>query len=288
MLGIIGGSGAYDLLAGLGLGRRGPVPTPFGESAALYDWELGGQPAVFLSRHGERGYSICAPWVNYRANIWALKDAGVTAILAWSGPGAIAPDLQPGQYVLPDDLLDETRGREDSFYRGTGLGFVRQHPVFCPRLRRAAAQALGELGAVWRDGGTYACTQGPRLETPAEIRKLGLLGAHLVGMTLAPECFLARELEMCYLPVCYVTNLAEGVQPAEYREGELFEGLLGPEQAKLVQEAMGRFPAMMEATARALAPGDCPCQHAMERYRRRGQIGADWREWVAGGGAGSP
>jgi len=109
-----------------------------------------------------------------------------------------------------------------------------------------------------------------------------------VGMTLAPECFLARELEMCYLPVCYVTNLAEGVQPAEYREGELFEGLLSPEQAKLVEQAVGRFPAMMEGTSRALAPGDCPCQHAMERYRRRGQIGADWREWVAGGGAGSP
>lgn len=232
-----------------------------------------------MSRHGEREYEITAPWVNYRANIWALKDRGATSIIAWSGPGSLNPALLPGSYALPDDLLDETQGRESSFYVGTGLGFVRENPVFCPTLRGAARAGFEGMGVTWHNGGTYACTQGPRLETPAEIRRLRLFGADLVGMTLAPECFLARELEMCYLPICYVTNLAEGVAHREYREGVLFEGLLSPAEAKAVEEAVSGFPRLITAVAGHLQEReDCPCRRAMERYRRSGRIGEDWRD----------
>jgi len=283
MLAIIGGSGAYHLLEqGKLAGQRlGPLETPFGPSAPLHRLHLGGEWALFMSRHGEQGYEVCASWVNYRANIWALKEAGATCIAAWSGPGAIDESLAPGSFVVPDDLLDETHGRESSFFRGSGLGFVRQSPVFCSTLREAFRQGAAALGLEWRDGGTYACTQGPRLETPAEIRKLRLLGGHLVGMTLAPECFLARELELCYLPVCYVTNLAEGVRPAHYQEGVLFEGLLDPEAAARVEGAVARFPEIMAALASHLEErADCPCRRAMERYRRSGRIGADWHQWV--------
>lgn len=280
---IIGGSGAHEVLADQAsrFRRLGPTPTPFGLSASLYEVSVEGKRLLFMPRHGASQYEVAAPWVNYRANIYALKERGVTRIMAWSGPGALDETLEVGQYVLPNDLIDQTRGRESSFFTGTGLGFIRQHPVFCPELRQAAEKALAGLNMGWRPEAVYVCTQGPRLETPAEIRAYRAWGGHLVGMTLAPECFLARELEMCYLPVCYVTNYAEGVRPREPRPGELFEGLLDEQERLAVGRAVARFLDLAGAML-AQTPTDrrCPCARAMERYRRAGRVGDDWRAWV--------
>jgi 5'-methylthioadenosine phosphorylase len=209
----------------------------------------------------------------------------VTRIIAWSGPGSISPKYRPGDLVLPDDLLDFTKNRPSTFYEGKGIGFIRQFPVFCEPIRTAlqAAWGKGIAGHKMHGDGVYACTEGPRLETPAEIRFYGRAGGDLVGMTLCPEAFLARELEICYAPVLYVTNYAEGVKALPYEKGALFEGMLPAEQAGRVEAAKNAIPALAIAAARALdaSPRDCPCSVAMERYRRRGAIGDDFRDWVA-------
>lgn len=285
----IGGSMAYKLMAdGLLAGDDlGPQETPFGPSAPVHrvDAEDGG--FYFLSRHGERGYHTSPTFINYRANIWALKALGVERVLAWSGPGAINMAMRPGSVVVPDDLIDETHRREDTFYEHGGLGFIRQHPVFCQTCRDALAQAARSAGLLVHDAGIYAVTEGPRLETPAEIRKLASFGADLVGMTIAPECFLARELEMCYAPLCYVTNMAEGVVPRDYRPGLKFEGMTSAAEDAAIAATVETLPKVIRAAAAALAlhtSRDCPCSQSMARYRRRGDIGDDWRRWIEPGG----
>ncbi len=302
---VIGGSQAYDLLVqGAIKGKRlGPRKTPFGPSQPIYVVEVHkqlptstyplpntGRPAgthtvefLFLSRHGERGYDISAPFVNYRANIYALKDMGVSRIVAWSGPGAINPRYKVGQFVVVHDVIDETQNRQSTFFEKSGLGFVRQSSVFCPTLRDLLVSVLKEKSLDVSDQGVYVCTQGPRLETPAEIKKFALYGGDLVGMTLVPEVFLAKELEMCYAALCYVSNYAEGVVERVFRAGELFEGLSTQVEKGAVARAVAQFPFIILEVARHAALeklGKCPCQSYMERYRREGRIGEDWRRWI--------
>ncbi len=284
-IGVIGGSSAYDLLkqnaiTGENLGKQN---TPYGESHPIIRVQSGGARFFFLSRHGQSRYSITAPFVNYRANIYALRDLGVRSVIAWSGPGSLREDLSAGRFVLPDDIIDETKNRPHTFYENKGIGFIRTFPTFCPALRGILRDVLKEMGENPAEAATYVCTEGPRLETRAEIRKYAQFGGDLVGMTLAPEAFLARELEMCYAAVCCVTNYAESVRERAYRPGTLFEGLATPEEAARVQEAILKFPEIITRTARAAAEAQpvCSCRQAMERYRRRGDIGDDWRDWVA-------
>lgn len=282
---VIGGSQAHALLKkGAIAGRRlGARETPFGESQPIFEVECAGAPPFyFLSRHGEQSYSVAAPFVNYRANIYALRDLGVTRVLSWSGPGAISTEYEIGQFVLIDDVIDETRNRPATFFEGKGVGFVRQSPTFCPALRNHIAAALSQLGVKHSTRGTYVCTEGPRLETAAEIRKFRICGGDLVGMTLAPEVFLAKELEMCYAAICYVTNYAEGARAAEFEPGRLFEGLASEDEMRKVGEAVAMFPEIIAKVAASLtgAKRECNCPRLMERYRKRGDISDNWKEWV--------
>ena len=283
-LAVIGGSGAHHVLQqqANALSRVGPITTPYGPSSPIFKARVEDTAFLFLPRHGETGYNVAAPWVNYRANIYALKEVGVTRILAWTGPGAINPQLQIGQYVLPHDVVDLTQGRETTFYKNTGLGFIRQFPVFCPEVVAATGFVLHRLGYPYMDHGVYVCTQGPRLETPEEIKWYRKQGADMVGMTLVPEVFLARELEMCYTPICYITNYAEGVRERDNKPGELFEGLLGSSERDAMDEAIHNFLPIAMELARAL-PRDrgCTCGLSMERYRREGRIENDWHTWVS-------
>lgn len=284
---LLGGSGAYSLpdgALGLRLGTR-RLRTPFGLANPVHLYERDGFRYFFLSRHGERGYDRTAPYVDYRANIFAAKDLGVERIIAWSGPGIVSKGMRPGDLALPDDLLDFTRNRPSTFFEGRGIGFVRQFPVFCGTVRKVLLE-------VWKrgtgdprliDGGTYACTEGPRLETPAEVRFLARAGADMVGMTLCPEAFLARELEICYAPVAYLTNYAEGVRTMPYRRGVLFEGMLDRSGEGRVESAKDAILPLAIGAAQALADRkrNCPCAVSMERYRRSGVIGPDFRTWVS-------
>lgn len=259
-----------------------PFETPFGLSPRIYKMQISGSEVYLISRHGETGYSVSAPFVNYRANIWALKEMGVEKIIAWSGPGAIDSGISIGDILVPGDIIDETKNREYTFYKGLGIGFIRQNPVFCPELSSSLKQILEEKFGHCRTNDVYVCTQGPRLETPAEIKKFALFGGTLVGMTLVPEAFLAKELEMCYCPICYVTNYAEGIVERKYQPGVLFEGLLSDEEKQRVDAAVDALPdiAIEALTGVDKQQAICNCQVSMERYRRRGDIGEDWHTWI--------
>ena len=153
---------------------------------------------------------------------------------------------------------------------------------FCSALRAAFLSALKSAGIPVHDGGVYAGTHGPRLETAAEVRKLRTLGGTVVGMTVVPEVFLARELEMCYASVCLVVNQAEGIRSAPYEPGILFEGLASDEELESVRAVEKRFARLglsLLKAASADATEECHCRHALERYRLRGDIGRDWRRW---------
>lgn len=284
-LAVIGGSGAYHLLADQILGREidcTTLKTPFGDSAPLHRFESDAGEFLFLSRHGEKDYSLTAPFVNYRANIYALKECGVERIISWSGPGIINTAFKPGEFAVPNDLLDETRNRESTFFKNLGVGFIRQNEPFCPEIRGVLHDSLHECGVTHHEAGVYACTEGPRLESPAEIRKLRILGADLVGMTLIPETFLARELEMCYASLCYLTNYAEGVTPRKFQTGQLFEGMQTEEERIQVDDSIQKFPGLLRNSLSGLRDmgRTCHCQDALRRYKDKGMIGEDWRTWV--------
>ena len=274
---VIGGSGAYHLLAGQVLGKEKKclsLDTPYGASAPIQHFVSEDLEFLFLSRHGETDYSLTAPFVNYRANIHALKECGVQRIIAWSGPGIINTAFKPGDFVVPHDIIDETRNRATTFYDNTGIGFIRQSQPFCPQIAHVLHDVLHESALPHHEQAVYACTEGPRLETPAEIRKLRILGADLVGMTLAPEAFLAREKEICYTPFCYLTNYAEGVKPREFKTGELFEGMQTEEEKKQVEASIQKFPALIRAVFSALKEAErtCDCSEALRRYKDKGMI----------------
>jgi len=255
--------------------------TPFGPSNPVHLFDLEGQSFAVLSRHGEEGYQVAAAFVNDRANLFALKELGVEKVLAWCAPGAITEAMEPGHLVAPDDILDETRGEPYTFFPGRGLGFIRQNPVFCPEMRRILVRILKSGSFPFHETGVYVATSGPRLETPAEIRKFRKLGGDLVGMTLVPEVFLARELELCYAALCYVVNFAEGIKERPFQPGVLFEGLATPGEIEQVQKVEAAFAEIVLQLLPELlaAPRACPCNRLMERYRLRGDLGEDWRTW---------
>ena len=284
-LAILGGSGAYKLLARSEFGQeRGQkrVDTPYGPVEDIKLIDAGGLSFYFISRHGLTGYNVAAPFVNYRANIWALKELGVERIISWSGPGIINPSLEVGSLAVPDDIIDMTKTRPSTFFTKKGLGFIRMSHPFCPDLRHALLYATGRTPAGAVGKAVYLCTEGPRLETPAEIRLYHSYGADLVGMTLCPEAFLARELEICYAALCYLTNYAEGLVDRSYKDGVLFEGMATEDEKAAADLAMAAMPeVILEALKVTRAqPRDCQCKNAMSRYRKQGIIGEDWRQWI--------
>jgi 5'-methylthioadenosine phosphorylase len=205
VLGVIGGSGIYDL-PGLESVRERQVASPWGEpSAPLRRGEIGGLPVVFLPRH-DKGHRLSPSDINYRANIDCLKRAGVTDLVSLSACGSFKEELAPGTFVLIDQLVDRTHRRASSFF-GTGcVAHVSMaHPV-SPRLRiHLAAAAQDENIEVVR-GGTYVCIEGPQFSTLAESLTYKGLGYSVIGMTNMPEAKLAREAELCYATVAMVTD----------------------------------------------------------------------------------
>lgn len=211
MLGIIGGTGLTQL-SNLEITRRQVVRSPYGEpSGALTFGRLGGREVVFLARHGY-GHTIPPHTVNYRANIWALHSAQVSRVVSVASVGGIRADLKPGALALPSQIIDYTYGRKHTFFDGpdqpvTHVDFT--HPYSDP-LRGQLLDAARKAKQPIVDGGVYAATQGPRLESAAEIDRLERDGADMVGMTGMPEAALARELGLRYATVAVVVNYAAG------------------------------------------------------------------------------
>lgn len=211
MLAIIGGTG-LTALPNLQIVRREVVRTPYGDpSGALTHGTIRGQAVIFLARHGY-GHTIPPHRVNYRANMWALAQQKVSYIVSVASVGGIRPDLTPGTLAIPDQILDYTYDREFTYFTGLDQRVVHVDftQPYCEPLRQRLLRAAREAGEAVQEGGTYATTQGPRLETAAEINRLERDGADMVGMTGMPEASLARELELCYAAVAVIVNYAAG------------------------------------------------------------------------------
>lgn len=212
MLAIIGGSGLTQLST-LDISHREVIRTPYGEpSGAVTFGRIGCQDVVFLARHGY-GHTIPPHMVNYRANIWALaKGAGAEGIISVASVGGIRSDMGPGVLVAPDQILDYTWGRHVTYHDGNDSPVVHIDftEPYDSALRRRLLDAAAAAGEQIVDGAVYATTQGPRLETAAEVNRLERDGAHIVGMTGMPEACLARELDTPYAAICVVANWAAG------------------------------------------------------------------------------
>jgi len=241
---IIGGTGVYDpaILSDV---RTRTVVTPYG-LAVINTGIYNGMEVGFMARHGA-GHGLPPHRVNYRANIWALREIGVERILATAAVGSCRREIAPGSMVLVDQFLDFTKARPATFFEGGEGGVVHTDMTepYCPELRQILYDAAKELGIPARNGGVYVCTEGPRFETPAEIRMFNLLGGDVVGMTSVPEVVLARELGMCYATIAMVTNYGAGISPAPLSHQEVLDFMSAnvANLRRLLLTAVGRIPA---------------------------------------------
>ncbi len=219
---VIGGTGVYDprMLEEV---HEESLVTPFGK-ITYKTGQYRGQEVIFIPRHGA-GHTIPPHLINYRANIWGLKKLGVNTILATTAVGSLNLAMKPGDFVLVDQFLDFTKNRQHTFYEGGERGVVHVDVTdpYCAALRAVLARAAVESSLSVHRSGVYVCTEGPRFETPAEIRAFTMLGGDLVGMTNVPEVVLAREAEMCYATISMVTNFAAGISPTPLTHAEVLE-----------------------------------------------------------------
>jgi 5'-methylthioadenosine phosphorylase len=208
-VGIFGGSGFYRFLDEV---EEVAVATPYGPpSAHIRIGEIEGTRVAFMPRHGDE-HELPPHRINYRANIWAMREVGARRIIGPSACGSLKPELRPGTFVIADQFVDRTRGREDTFYDGPQTTHVAAADPYCPDLRRTLLEAARELDIPLVDSGTVVVIQGPRFSTRAESRWFAAANWDVVNMTQYPEAWLARELELCYASVCLVTDYDVGLE----------------------------------------------------------------------------
>lgn len=255
---VIGGTGVYDP----GMLKQvytKEISTPYG-SVRYTAGEYAGQEVAFLPRHGSK-HSIPPHLINYRANIWALKKLGVENIIATTAVGSLNIAMKPGDFVLVDQFLDFTKNRVNTFYEGGERGVVHVDLTtpYCPSLRQIVTAAANELQISIHNQGVYVCTEGPRFETPAEIKMFARLGGDLVGMTNVPEAVLAREAEICYSTVSMVTNYAAGISPQALTHSEVLETMAA--NADNIQKLIMKSVGLLESISH-----DCHCRTALAEY----------------------
>ena len=241
MLAIIGGTGLTQL-SNLNVTHRQVMRTPYGEpSGPMTFGTLGGHGVMFIARHGY-GHTIPPHLVNYRANLWSLRDQGAKAVVAISSVGGIRDDLQPGTLAVPDQVIDYTHGRAATFFDGTDRGVTHIDFTFpySAALRQRVLAAARQAGETCVDGGVYAAFQGPRLETSAEVNRYERDGADMVGMTGMPEAALARELGLEYATIAVVVNDAAGRRSSR-------DGIKLDKIGEVAQPAMERVRRILES-----------------------------------------
>ncbi len=256
-IGVIGGSGFYEFLADADEVR---VETPFGEpSEAVLVGEVAGRRVAFLPRHG-RDHRFPPHKIPFQANLWALRSLGVRRILAPSAVGSLTPAYGPGTLVIPDQLVDRTTGRAQSYYDRYAVHVSLADP-YCPTGRVQAIAAARKAGWAPAESGTLVVIDGPRFSTRAESRWYAAQGWTLIGMTGHPEAALARELALCYTPLALVTDTDAGVAEGEgVTQAEVFE-VFGRNMSRLrelVADIIAAFPAERE---------DDLCAHALDGIR---------------------
>ena len=255
-IGIIGGSGLYDL-PGLEAREEIEVATPFGSPSDLYMVGiLGGKKVAFLTRHG-RGHRLLPAELNFRANIYGFKQLGVRQILSASAVGSLREDHKPMDFVLPDQFLDRTRQRVSTFFGGGIVAHISFADPLCARLADHVAQAGQDMDFPLKRGGTYVCMEGPAFSTRAESRLYRQWGMDLIGMTNLQEAKLAREAEICYVTIAMVTDYDCWHEDEEDVTVEMLIGFLNRNSRnakELIAETVRRLPVEF----------DCHCQHALE------------------------
>ncbi len=248
MIGIIGGSGVYEITNKADKCTKKLVETDYGDvEVSILD--IFSKKVAFIPRHAS-GHSIPPHKINFRANIDALKNVGVTKIIATNSVGSMNLEMPPGSFVIPDDFLDFSQNRVKTFYEDKVVHIDVTEP-YCGNLK----DVLDKSGDVIL-GGTYVCTEGPRFETPAEIKMFKMLGGDLVGMTGVPEVTLAREREMCYNSICIVSNYASGISDDALTIDEVFE-MVAEKEVELL-ELIYNFIKNVDDEA------DCTCLHALD------------------------
>src|SRR3954451_1358387 len=250
-IGVIGGSGLYALLDGA---TEHLVSTPYGEpSDPITIAEVGGRRVAFLPRHG-RDHRFPPHRIPYRANLWALRALGVRQIIAPCAVGGLRPDLGPGTFVVPDQLIDRTSGRDQTYY-DRGAVHVSFADPYCPDGRATVLDAARQVTPV--DGGTMVVVEGPRFSTRAESRWYAAIGGAVVNMTGHPEAVLARELALCYTTIALITDLDAGV------EGD--SGVTQEEVFRVFAENTANLrDLLLDAVARLPTERTCACAHALD------------------------
>lgn len=284
-LAVIAGEEIHRQIAAGHIAARslGPQPTPLGPSGEVFLGICDGVEFYMLSRFGEGLAKTSPRRINDRANLYALKELGAAHVLGWGPAGAVTHNIGVGDVVLPSDVIDQTYLRQKTFYPDSPLGYLRQFPVFCPTLRRALSDVLAATKLPFHASAVAAVREGPRLETPAEVRMLATMGGEIVTHTLVPEVFLARELEMCYAGACYIVNYAEtGSRHRPFAAGDLFGGLTEAGDAHRLSGVVNGLGAMLAAVARRLDEIEkiCECDMTMDAFRKRYDLPADWRQWI--------
>lgn len=208
MIGVFGGSGFYEFLDDVEDVR---IETPYGApSAAIRVGEIEGTRVAFMPRHGDK-HELPPHKVNFRANVWAMREAGVRRVIGPCACGSLQPDLHPGTFVIPDQFVDRTSGRADTFYDDRTVHVSAADP-YCPELRQVLRDSAEELGIEVQVSGVVVVIQGPRFSTRAESQWFTHMGWSVVNMTQYPEAWLARELELCYATVALVTDYDVGLE----------------------------------------------------------------------------
>ncbi len=255
-IGIIAGSGLYEM-EGLTVKDTRHLQTPYGcPSAGYHLIEMDGLEIVFLPRHGSV-HRISPHTLNYRANIFGFKDLGVEQVISINAVGGINPELDPGLFILPDQVIDLTSGRDASFYNGPEVVHIDFTDPYCPEMRSILQTSTKKTEISIKPAGTYVCTNGPRLESRAEIRMFAGMGADVVGMTGMPEAALARELEICFVSICIVTNFAAGVGGAGLTTSEVV-GTMNASMSELKRLLKAAFPVL------ASRKRSCKCGEALK------------------------
>ncbi len=252
---IIGGSGLYSLNS-IKKTEKKRIETPYGTSPGIVVGEFEGKKLAFLPRHGE-GHTTPPHKINFRANLWSLKELGIERILATTAVGSLRKEFEPGKLIILDQFLDFTKNREKTFYEGNGEKVVHVDMTnpYCPELRKILIEIGKKRGIPIEEKGTYACTEGPRFETAAEIKMLKKMEADVVGMTNVPESVLARELEMCYSTISVVTNYAAGISADKLTHKEVAE-IMDKNIKKVQNLIFSSIPEISEERK-------CPCKDAL-------------------------
>ena len=247
-IGVIGGTGLYQI-EGMANIREIDVETPFGKpSDSLVVGELNGIDVAFLPRHG-RGHSIIPSEVPSPANIYALKTLGVEHILAVNSCGSFKEEIRPGDLLIPDQVIDRTQRRTNTFFGNGVVAHVSMADPFCPSLSQILFNCAREIGANVHPKGTYICMEGPAFSTRAESRLYKSWGVDVIGMTVFPEAKLAREAEICYASLCCVTDYDSWKEKEEAVTAEVIIDVLRRNVAiskKIIKLAVGKMPAVRD------------------------------------------